>query len=55
MKQLSYLLFIFILLLPGCNDDDQDTDIKFAKHSGNPVMLPGSATDWDKEFVVLDL
>ena len=45
MKQLSYLLFIFILLLSGCKKDDQDNELKFTKHSGNPVMLPGSATD----------
>ena len=51
MKQLSYLLFIFILLLSGCKKDDQDNELKFTRHSGNPVMLPGSATDWDKEFV----
>jgi hypothetical protein len=53
MKKLSYLLFIFILLFSGCKKDDQDNELKFNKHSGNPVMLSGSATDWDKEFVGL--
>jgi predicted GH43/DUF377 family glycosyl hydrolase len=51
MKKLSYLFFIFILIFSGCKKDDQGTELKFTKHSGNPVMLPGSDTAWDKEFV----
>jgi len=51
MKQLSYLLLILILLLSGCCKDDENPG--WVKHSGNPVMLPGTIFDWDREFVGL--
>jgi predicted GH43/DUF377 family glycosyl hydrolase len=48
MKQLSCLLIILILLLSGCCKNNENPEwIKNA----DPVMLPGSGTDWDRESV----
>ena len=49
MKNSIYILFFFILLYAGCRKNDDTPE--WTKHTGNPVMLPGAATDWDKGFI----
>lgn len=51
----GWVVFLVALISTSfCKNDDHDTDlIEWTKYPGNPVMLPGSATDWDKEFVGL--
>lgn len=52
MKKSKYLIYILFLLLTGCEKRDlRPSWTDWTKYPGNPVLVPGSATDWDREFV----